>query len=161
MSLSKAYHNLEGKMKYLKITMVLFVIMLCLGTIGVNATQYTQLIDITIPVFSGVFVSKQVDKGNDFLYTQKVKKTAIQDDLSGDGRAVKGSIRGYYSGTFEPTGWIDLPLNSIVDFGEGTISQGAWQLQLQSTKWLPTTATASFDWDLGTIDYSPYPVVGW
>lgn len=148
-------------MKYLKITMVLFVMALCLGTIGVDATQYTQLTDVKISAFGGVFVSKQVDKGDDNFYTQKVKKTAARDDLSGDGRAIEGSIRGYFAGHFEPTGWQNLPLNSIVDFGDTTRTHGAYQLQLKSTKWLPTTATASFDWDLGTIDYSPYPVVGW
>lgn len=146
-------------MKYLKGTMALFIVTLFLGIAGVNAREYTQLINITIPRFRGNFVSKQVDKGNDWEFTQKVKKTAISDDLTGDGRAIEGSIQGMFAGMIT-TDWKNLPHGSNIDFGEGTEVQGGWKLWLRSTKSLPTTATASLNWDLGYIDYSPYPIKG-
>ena len=61
-------------MKYLKGTLFLFVVTLCLSMAGVSARQYTQLINIKIPIWEGEFVSKQVDKGDDWSMTQKVKK---------------------------------------------------------------------------------------
>ena len=148
-----------GKMKYLKATMALFVATLCLGLVGVSARQYTQLINIKIPAFSGEFISKQVDKGDDWNLTQKVKKTSISDDWSGDGRAIEGRIQGMFHGMIT-TGWKNLPQGSNIDFGSGTEVQGGWKLWLKSTKTLPSTATGSFNWDLGTIDYSPYPIKG-
>lgn len=105
------------------------------------------------------FVSKQVDKGDDWSMTQKVKKTAISDDLSGDGRAIEGKIQGMFHGMIT-TGWKNLPQGSNVDFGSGTETQGGWKLHLKSAKSFITTATGSFNWDLGTIDSSPYPIKG-
>jgi len=139
--------------------MALFVITLCLGLCGVSATEYTQLINIKIPSWSNSFISKEVAKGGDWYYSQKVKKTAISDDWSGDGRAIEGKLQGMYTG-MQTTGWKNLPLASNVDFGPDTETQGAWRLHLKSTKSLLSTATASFNWDLGTIDYSPYPIKG-
>lgn len=146
-------------MKYLKATIVLFGISLCLSLVGVNARQYTQLVNIKIPSFSSYFISKQVDKGDDYIYTQKVKKVAISDDLTGDGRAIEGKLRGMFAGMIT-TDWKNLPLGSNVEFQDGTRQQGGWQLWLMSSKSLATTATGSFNWDLGTIDYSPYPIQG-
>ena len=56
-------------MKYLKGTLFLFVVTLCLSMAGVSARQYTQLINIKIPIWEGEFVSKQVDKGDDWSMT--------------------------------------------------------------------------------------------
>ena len=146
-------------MKYLKGTLFLFVVTLCLSMAGVSARQYTQLINIKIPIWKGEFVSKQVDKGDDWSMTQKVKKTAISDDLSGDGRAIEGKIQGMFHGMIT-TGWKNLPQGSNVDFGSGTETQGGWKLHLKSAKSFITPATGSFNWDLGTIDSSPYPIKG-
>ena len=146
-------------MKYLKITMTVFAITLCLAVFGVSAREYTQLIDITIPIWSGSFKSEQVDKDDDWEYTQKVKKTAATDDVSGDGRAISGKIQGMFSGMIT-TDWKSLPQGSNINFGSGTEVEGGWKLHLKSDKSLLTTATASFNWDLGTILSSPYPVMG-
>lgn len=146
-------------MKYFKITVTLFIISLCLTLVGVDAREYTQLINIKIPTWGNTFTSSTVDKDNDWEYTQKVKKTAISDDLTGDGRAVLGQIRGVLTGMGK-TDWKNLPLGQNIDFGEGTEVEGPWVLSLKSDKSLPTTATASFNWDLGTISYSPYPIKG-
>ena len=86
-------------------------------------------------------------------------KTAISDDLSGDGRAIEGKIQGMFHGMIT-TGWKNLPQGSNVDFGSGTETQGGWKLHLKSAKSFITTATGSFNWDLGTIDSSPYPIKG-
>lgn len=146
-------------MKYLKCTLALFALTLCLSLFGVKATQYTQLINIKIPAFSGSFISKQVDKGYDWEYTQKVKKTAIKDDLTGDGRIVNGRIQGMFSGMIT-TDWKELPQGKNINFGSGTEVQGGWKLWIKSNKSLVTTATGSFNWDLGTISSTPYPMVG-
>ncbi len=146
-------------MKYLKLTMVLFAVTLCLGSVGVNAREYTKLLNITIPILSGTWTSQQVDKGDDWLYTQKVKKVTISDALTGDPRAIQGKLRGMFTGMIV-TGWKNLPEGSNIDFGEGTEVEGGWKLQLKSTKSLLTTATGTFYWDLGTILYSPYPIAG-
>lgn len=106
-------------MKYLKITITVFAITLCLAVFGVNAREYTQLIDITIPSWSGSFISKQVNKDDDWIYTQKVKKTAAKDNLSGDGRAISGKIKGMFQGMIT-TGWKKLPQGSNINFGSGT-----------------------------------------
>lgn len=45
-------------MKYLKFTMIAFIISLFLGLSGVNATQYVQIVHVTIPAGGGVFSSK-------------------------------------------------------------------------------------------------------
>lgn len=146
-------------MKYLKLTMVLFAVTLCLGLVGVNAREYTKLIDITIPVLSGTWTSQQVDKGDDWLYTQKVKKVSISDSLTGDGRSIQGQLKGMFTGMIT-TGWKTLPEGSNVDFGDKTEVEGGWKLKLKSTKSLLTTATGTFHWNLGTILYSPYPIAG-
>ena len=65
-------------MKYLKGTFALFVCTLCLGLVGVSAREYAQLLDIKIPAWGGSFISKQVDKDNDWTYTQKVKKRKLK-----------------------------------------------------------------------------------
>lgn len=144
-------------MKYIKITISLLVLSLCIGLCGVDARQYTRFVDIKIPIFGGEFVSEQVGKGDDNMYTQKVKKTYIEDNVVGGGRAIEGKVEGRFAG-MSTTGWLDLPQGSNVDFGSSTIVQGGYKLHLKSTKILPTTAVGSFNWDLGTIDYSPYPV---
>lgn len=146
-------------MKYLKITLAVFVVTLCLGAVGVNATQYTQLVNIKLPIRSGIFTSKQVDKGDDWEYTQRVKKTSAKDNLTGDGRAFSGSIKGMFAGMIT-TEWKELPQGQNIDFGSGTEVDGGWKLRLKSNKSLLTTATVSVNWDLGTILDSPYPIKG-
>lgn len=145
-------------MKYLKITMALFAITFCLASAGVNATEYTQLVNIKIPSWSNSFISNQVNKGDDWQYTQKVKKMSTKDDWSGDGRAISGKIQGMFSGMIT-TSWKSLPQGSNINFGSGTEVEGGWKLWLKSDKSLLSTATGSFNWDLGTILSSPYPVV--
>ena len=146
-------------MKYLKITLAVFVVTLCLGAVGVNATQYTQLVNIKLPIRSGIFTSKQVDKGDDWEYTQRVKKTSAKDNLTGDGRAFRGWSRGMFAGMIT-TEWKELPQGQNIDFGSGTEVEGGWKLRLKSNKSLLTTATVSVNWDLGTILDSPYPIKG-
>lgn len=146
-------------MKYVKITVMLFAVSLLLGMAGVDAAEYTQLVNVTIPAFKQSFVSEQVNKDDDWQYTQKVKQLSVSDDLSGDGRRLEASLEGVFTGMIT-TGWLNLNQGYNVDFGAGTEVEGGWRLRVRSIKWLPTTATASFDWDLGTILSSPYPIYG-
>lgn len=146
-------------MKYLKFTMIAFIISLFLGLSGVNATQYVQIVHVTIPAGGGVFSSKQVTKGSDFMYTQKVKVTYVKDNLTGDGRVLLWSIHRLIS----PSGvtpYYQLIYWENVDFGDITIDPGPYVLRVKSKKVLPTSATASFDWDLGTVVEPPYSCVG-
>lgn len=145
-------------MKYLKITMALFAITLCGSLMGVDATQYTQLIDITIPSFSASFLSEQVDKGDDWTYNQRVKKISAVDNISKDGRALSAKIRGMFSGS-TTTDWQSIPQGKNITF-EDTAEEGGYKLMIKSDKSLLTTATASVNWDLGSISYSPYPIKG-
>lgn len=146
-------------MKYLKVTAMAFIVSLVLGLSGVNATQYVQIVNAKIPIFSGEFVSKQVDKGSDFIYTQKVKLTYVSDDLTGDGRVLLGSIY-HLIDDYSATPYQQLIYWQNVDFGSSTLDPGPYKLRVKSKKSLPTTVTASFDWDLGTITSTPYPGVG-
>lgn len=146
-------------MKYLKVTMIAFILSLVLGLSGVNATAYVQIVHVKIPIFGGKFISKQVDKGSDFTYSQKVKLTYVSDDLTGDGRVLLGSIF-HLVQTYGGTDYKQLVYMQNVDYGDSTKEPGPYKLYVKSKKSLPTTATASFDWDLGTITSSPYPGVG-
>lgn len=146
-------------MKYVKITVMLFAVSLLLGMTGVDAAEYTQLVNVKIPAFSNMFISQQVDKDDDWQYTQKVKQLSVSDDWSGDGRRLEASLQGVFTGMIT-TSWRELNQGYNVEFGTGTEVQGGWRLRVRSIKWLPTTATASFDWDLGTILSSPYPIYG-
>lgn len=146
-------------MKYVKITVMLFAVSLLLGMAGVDAAEYTQLVNVKIPAFSNMFISQQVDKDDDWQYTQKVKQLSVSDDWSGDGRRLEASLQGVFTGMIT-TSWRELSQGYNVEFGTGTEVQGDWRLRVRSIKWLPTTATASFDWDLGTILSSPYPIYG-
>ena len=83
---------------------------------------------------------------------------STKDDWSGDGRAISGKIQGMFSGMIT-TSWKSLPQGSNINFGSGTEVEGGWKLWLKSDKSLLSTATGSFNWDLGTILSSPYPVV--
>ena len=146
-------------MKYLKATMMAFILSLFLGLVGVNATAYVQIVNVTIPVLGGEFISQQVDKGSDFIYSQKVKLTFVQDSLTGDGRVLRARIH-HLIDDYGFTPYSQLVYWQNVDFGSSTIDPGPYKLHVRSKKVLPTTATASFDWDLGTITSSPYPGVG-
>ncbi len=146
-------------MKYVKITVMLFAVSLLLGMTGVDAAEYTQLVNVKIPAFSNMFISQQVDKDDDWQYTQKVKQLSVSDDWSGDGRRLEASLQGVFTGMIT-TSWRELNQGYNVEFGAGTEVQGGWRLRVRSIKSLMSTATASFDWDLGTILSSPYPIYG-
>lgn len=146
-------------MKYVKITVMLFAVSLLLGMAGVDAAEYTQLVNVKIPAFSNMFISQQVDKDDDWQYTQKVKQLSVSDDWSGDGRRLEASLQGVFTGMIT-TSWRELNQGYNVEFGTGTEVQGGWRLRVRSIKSLMSTATASFDWDLGTILSSPYPIYG-
>lgn len=150
-------------MKYLKITMTLFAITLCLSLVGVNATTYFTIQNITIPSMSTNWTSQQADKGPDGVYQQKVKKISCVDDLSGDGRALSGRIL-FLFGSGGYTDYKPLPQGTNVSFGSSTVEMGAYKLQVKSDKKLLTTATASLNWDIGSLydpsGNQPYPVKG-
>ena len=149
-------------MKFLKITVTLFIIVLCLSLSGVNATTYFTIQGITIPAMSANWTSQQVDKGHD-ANEQKVKKISCKDNVSGDGRAISGRILYLFSGGGY-TEYKTLPQDVNVSFGNNTISMGAYKLQIKSNKKLLTTTKASINWDIGSLydpsGNQPYPVVG-
>lgn len=149
-------------MKYLKITMTLFVITLFVSLVGVNATTYFTINDITVPAFSANWTSKQGNKGDDGNQ-QKIKKISCVDNVSGDGRALSGRVLILF-GSGGSTGYKSIPQGTNVAFGSSTVEMGAYKIQIRSDKSLLTTAKASVNWDIGSLyDPSasqPYPVKG-
>lgn len=148
-------------MKYLKVTLLAFIVALCLCLSGVNATQYLKIRGIKVKSFQAAWISEQIDKDFDGN-NQKVKKISCNDDVSGDGRAIMGNIKSMF-GNGASTGYKDLPQGTNVNFGSGTSEAGGYKLLIKSTKSLLTTATAGVNWDLGKLMYPdsvPYDVEG-
>lgn len=134
-------------MKYLKVTVSLFVVALVLSMTGVQA-QVVQLIDITIPTLSGNYMKKAEKFG---FNTQYIKKTKCTDDFSGDGRAILAGLHqttgnGNLDG--DPA-WVTATENVKVSFDAKSKNAGSWNLYLKSNKSLLTTASFWGEW---TVD---------
>ena len=131
-------------MKYLKVTLAIFVASFIFGIYNANASQSTTLVDITIPKFQGVYSSSQKQKWSEA--NQWAIKTECKDKVSGDGRAIKGRVQGMLSEN-KTTDWIILPLNEWKKFDSPQANSiGLWRLQLKSNKWLATEARYTGVW---------------
>lgn len=131
-------------MKYLKVTLAIFVASFIFGIYNANASQSTTLVDITIPSFRGIYSSKQKTKYSEA--NQWAIKTECKDKLSGDGRAIEGRVQGMLAGN-NTTYWIELPLNQWKKFDSPDANRiGVWRLQLRSIKNLATEARYTGVW---------------
>lgn len=134
-------------MKYLKITLGVFVIAMVLSVTGVQA-QVVKLVDITIPTLSKTYIKKAAKTG---FNTQYIKKTKCNDDVSGDGRAILAGLH-ETTGNGHPDGdpaWVTATLNNKISFGVRSQNAGSWNLYLKSNKSLLTTASFWGEW---TVD---------
>ena len=129
-------------MKYLKVTLALFVATFLFAVINAKA-QVVTFSDITIPAFKGIYQSKQQDKyGNNLQY---IKKTKCTDDWSGDGRVILSKLNGLLAGN-DDTAWVVAEPNKNVSFGSKSKTMGAWKLWLESNKNLMSTASFWGTW---------------
>lgn len=58
--------------KYLKITLTIFIVAFLLGTVNAHAKAEISIMDVTIPVFEGSWISGNYEK--DTWTVQSVKK---------------------------------------------------------------------------------------
>lgn len=131
-------------MKYLKITMIIFILATIFSLYNASAAVI-NFADITIPVFSGRYMSSERQKDNN--NQQYMKKIDCTDDISGDGRAIIARTYSPYS-NIGYSSWIELPKNSNVTWGNENKTISGYKLQLQSQKSLPTTASFYGTWTL-------------
>ena len=134
-------------MKYLKVTMCLFIMALLVSATGIQA-QVVSLVDITIPSLSKTY-TKKAAKTN--FNVQYIKKTKCKDDLSGDGRVILAGLH-ETTGNGHPNGdpaWVTTEDNKKVSFGTKSQEAGSWNLYLKSKKSLLTTTSFWGEW---TVD---------
>ena len=70
-------------MKYLKVTLAIFVASFIFGMYNANASETVTQIEITIPSFQGTYSSNQKQKWSNA--NQWAIKTECKDKASGDG----------------------------------------------------------------------------
>jgi hypothetical protein len=134
----------EVIMKYLKSTLILFMATFIFAAYNVSA-QTVTLNDVTILSFRGTtLASKSFKSGQN---VQKIRKTSCTDDLSGDGRVVLAGLHATTAGANDPS-WVTVGYSNT-SFNNNSKSMGSWNLNLQSNKNLPTTA--SF-WGVWTVN---------
>ena len=130
-------------MKYLKGTMIAFVVGLILSS-SANALSLT-FSNITIPAFKGTYTSDERVKSNT-TNEQTLHTINATDRISGDGRAINARVKGMLSG-MSTTSWKSAPKGKVISFGSSSREIGSWKLQLQSNKNLPTKAGYWGTWD--------------
>jgi len=133
-------------MKYLKVSLLLFLISIILFTTGGNA-KTISIYEITIPTFSKVWSSSVHTK--ETFSEQSVKKIKCTDNVSGDGRVIMGatSSTDSYLGSGEISSWIEVGY-SYTSWGSEHSSPADYRLKLYSKKSLITTATFTGTWKL-------------
>lgn len=130
-------------MKYLKISIFVFLGSIALAVSGINA-MVLAVDGLVLPIMQGYAVYGDAAKDNNGYH--RVKKIDCFDDLSGDGRVVVGRIQSLTS-----SGGVssehELPKNEWYQFEEFQNS-GSFNLQVRSKKFLITTASFYGTWQL-------------
>lgn len=138
---------MEVFMKYLKCSILIFVVALICSSFGVGASQIYHYANITIPRFKGTWVSPEhIKQTSSYQYA---KKTGCVDDVSGDGRVIIGK-------TYKKTGsgpanssWKEVTYSGVNWGTENNYIYDTYSLWLQSNKSLATTASFTGSW---TVD---------
>ena len=125
-------------MKYLKITLTIFIIAFVLGVVNASARTTVHIMDVTIPIFGGSWLSSNYEK--ETWNVQSVLKDECTDDISGDGRAIMAKAHATWNEN-QSSAWIETVKKSYVNFDNNTARPGSWKLYLKSKKSLPTTAS--------------------
>lgn len=87
------YFNIDGGkiMKYIKITAIMFIVTVGFALVNVNAARTNiSFVDVNINSLSRSTDIYNAQKNN--FQQQSAKKHAATDNLSGDGRAMKGKV---------------------------------------------------------------------
>ncbi|MCI8547501.1 MAG: hypothetical protein HFJ38_01290 [Bacilli bacterium] len=130
--------------KYLKITLTIFIVAFLLGTVNAHAKAEISIMDVTIPVFEGSWISGNYEK--DTWTVQSVKKQDCIDNISGDGRVILAKAHATWNEN-SSSNWTETVKNAYVNFNGGdTANPGSWRLYLKSNKFLPTTASFWGSW---------------
>ncbi len=134
-------------MKYLKITLTIFIVTFALVTVSASAINDSPTVvvinDITIPALKKTWTSEQFLKYNNTF--QFVKTLYCDDNVSGDGRAIEGNAVSLLHGVGS-TGYKALPKGDKINMGEVSKNLGNWELQLKSKKTFLTTASFWGTW---------------
>lgn len=133
-------------MKYLKITLTVFLIAFLFSAVSVTASYVVNITNVKIPAFKGNYISGQKEKSDTGL--QYIKKTKCTDDLTGDGLVILARTMGMLSGTYSETDFVEALPNTDVSLGVKSKTVQGYKLILQSNKKLVTTATFSGKWTL-------------
>ncbi|MBO5138095.1 MAG: hypothetical protein J6B89_00435 [Bacilli bacterium] len=131
-------------MKYLKITMTIFVLTTVFAIYNANAAT-VGLANIKIPTFSTIYMSTEHQK--DTENQQYIKKIDCTDNLSGDGRVILARTYSPYAGVGYSS-WIEAPKGSNATWGNENKTVAGYKIQLKSNKSLPTAATFYGTWTL-------------
>lgn len=123
-------------MKYLKRTLILFVIAFAFSAFNAKA-QVVAIQNVTIKSFKGIWTSSKTYEKTTTV-EQRVKKTSCWDNVTGDGRVILG--RGNANSAGIVSDWVEVPY-SFNYMGSRSKTIAFWSLQLQSNKSLLTTAT--------------------
>lgn len=122
-------------MKYLKITVTIFVFTICFAFCNAHAEEFgvTGYVGINLKNLSQ---STTIDKKDKSTYSyQSAKKNSAIDSLSGDERAVQAKVTN--------SSWIDLPKGQTVSWKEAlTYYSGTYTHYVKLKK--STLSTASY-----------------
>lgn len=131
-------------MKYLKITVTIFVLTTIFAIYNANAAVL-GLANIKIPAFSAIYTSSEHAK--DTNNQQYIKKIDCTDNISGDGRVILARTYSPYAGVGYSS-WIETPKGSNATWGSQNTTIAGYKIQLKSNKSLPTAATFYGTWNL-------------
>ena len=137
-------------MKYIKITAILFIITICMVCFNTNAANGTiGFVDHDIKNFSGSTNLYTAEKTK--YLQQSAKKQNARDNLSGDGRAVKGKVTNSSWLTLEDDGKLAKWTEEITYFAS------SYTHSVKATK--STLSTVSYwgfwYWDVNGIEGLP------
>lgn len=132
-------------MKYVKITMALFLITAVFATFNASAAV-VAITDFTIPRSSNIATTGKHDKDN-FSY-QYATKTTCTDSVSGNEMAIQGNV---YSVNYNRySGWKSLPKGQSVQLTTDNSNShpGTYKLNLKATNSFITTGRFYGAWHL-------------
>ncbi len=125
-------------MKYLKRTILLFIMTLVLSSIGVNAKTYA-ITQLHIPIKSAPAFSEAVEKDTFSTY-QMLQKDTCTDNLTHDERAINGYIMALTAGPGNSSAR-SLPKGKQIVFTDYSQAAGTYRSVYMSNKSLYTAAT--------------------
>lgn len=126
-------------MKYIKLTIAVFVCTLCMTMFNVTAANTSGQIGYLGKTIKAWGNETKIDTQVKERYSQQgAKKTDAIDNLSGDGRALKGKVTN--------STWQDLPINKVVKWSEAlTYYPAEYSHYIKATK-VTMSTVAYYGW---------------